>query len=137
MVGGINESFRKVWDLVEWYMHSPVDMDLVKLGRRADASVQRKPGWLEFLYSHVPKIGTPKKTVRKGDDMTSRERYMQEINVDPEYRISIKEFTKWLEDNDLYSTFMKMLNDPNEDVYDIAQDFSIPVSMVKYFLRTA
>lgn len=62
---------------------------------------------------------------------TNKIQYMKEINYDPEYKITVKEFTEWLAENNMEDTFNKMLKE--EDDYDIALDFSIPVTMVKYF----
>ena len=62
---------------------------------------------------------------------TNKIQYMKEINYDPEYKITVKEFTKWLAENNMEDTFNKMLKE--KDDYDIALDFSIPVTMVKYF----
>mgnify|MGYP006896802671 CR=1 FL=1 len=62
---------------------------------------------------------------------TNKIQYMKEINYDPEYKITEKEFTEWLAENNMEDTFNKMLKE--EDDYDIALDFSIPVAMVKYF----
>ena len=62
---------------------------------------------------------------------TNKIQYMKEINYDPEYKITVKEFTEWLTENNMEDTFNKMLKE--EDDYDIALDFSIPVAMIKYF----
>ena len=62
---------------------------------------------------------------------TNKIQYMKEINYDLEYKITVKEFTEWLAENNMEDTFNKMLKE--KDDYDIALDFSIPVAMVKYF----
>ena len=68
--------------------------------------------------------------------MTSnRIQYMKEINIDPEYKITVAEFKEWLTENNMEDTFQNLLKDEDKDDYDIALDFSIPVTMVKYFRR--
>ena len=68
--------------------------------------------------------------------MTSnRIQYMKEINIDPEYKITVVEFKEWLTENNMKDTFQNLLKDEDKDDYDIALDFSIPVTMVKYFRR--
>lgn len=69
--------------------------------------------------------------------MTNKERYLTEINSDPEYRTTIAEFKDWLTRNNMTDTFKRMLKSPDLDEYDIAVDFSIPVSMVKHFQKVA
>lgn len=64
-----------------------------------------------------------------------KEQYMKEINTDPEYRTTLKEFTQWLEENNMVDIFNKMLQNEENDDYYIAVDFSIPVTMVKYFRK--
>ena len=60
---------------------------------------------------------------------------MKEINIDPEYKITVVEFKEWLTENNMKDTFQNLLKDEDKDDYDIALDFSIPVTMVKYFRR--
>lgn len=68
--------------------------------------------------------------------MTRNQRqYMEEINYDIEYKITVKDFTQWLAENKKEEVFRKMLENKDLNVYDIALDFSIPVIMVKYFQK--
>lgn len=68
--------------------------------------------------------------------MTRNQRqYMEEINYDIEYKITVKDFTQWLTENKKEEVFRKMLENKDLDLYDIALDFSIPVIMVKYFQK--
>ena len=62
---------------------------------------------------------------------TNRAIYEREINTNDYYRISVEDFKIWLLDNNLEDRFYKSLHD--EDNYDIAVDFSIPISLVKFF----
>lgn len=60
-----------------------------------------------------------------------REQYVKEIaEQNSEYRTSIADFTEWLIRNNMIDTFTR---DLKSDDYEVAVDFSIPVSMVKYF----
>ena len=52
-----------------------------------------------------------------------------------DYRISVKGFVKWLAENSLAERFRAEIANPGNSLYDIAYDYSIPVSMVKYFTR--
>lgn len=70
---------------------------------------------------------------------TNKERYLEEINNDPEYKISIAGFQKWLTENNEHSDFQHSLDlvvIGDWDIYDLALDYSIPVTMVKWFLKT-
>ncbi len=63
--------------------------------------------------------------------------YRKTINVDYEYKITIKEFTKWLKKNpaaetELWETLKKIQKLSVEDLYFIAWDYNIPIIMVKY-----
>lgn len=64
---------------------------------------------------------------------TNKIQYMKEINYDPQYKITVKEFKKCLVEMNLVEIFNEQLKDEEYDDYDIALDFSIPVAMVKYF----
>lgn len=68
--------------------------------------------------------------------VTNRERYMKAINTDTEYKTTIAEFRQWLRDNNMEQRFATDMRYPENDLYDIAVDYSIPVIMVKA-LRTA
>ena len=59
------------------------------------------------------------------------EKAIKEGNED--FTFSIREFSNWLIDNDMWDRFEKDLNCPFNDLYDIAWDYSIPIIMVKYF----
>ncbi len=64
---------------------------------------------------------------------TNQKQYMEEINNNEEYNITVEEFTQWLKENNEEKEFTKMLNNKDLDDYDIALDYTIPVTMVKYF----
>ena len=51
----------------------------------------------------------------------------------PEYRISIEEFREWLTNNNEWAGFTASMNNPFNSLVDIAFDYSIPITMVKYF----
>ena len=60
--------------------------------------------------------------------------YNQDINnQNPDYKTTVENFKKWLTDHNGWKDFIKSLNCPDIDNYDIAFDYSIPVIMVKYF----
>ena len=63
--------------------------------------------------------------------------YMASINTDETYRITVKDFRQWLRDKNMTAEFERQLRDEDLTLYDIALDFAIPVSMVKYFRRSA
>ena len=70
--------------------------------------------------------------------MSNTDRYNHDIshgNID--YKISIESFKNWLRAENLQETFNQMLKDRELTLYDIALDFSIPDSMVKYFKQSA
>ncbi len=52
-----------------------------------------------------------------------------------DYRISIKDFRKWLTDNRLTEQFHKEISNHENGLCDIAYDYGIPVTMIKYFIR--
>ncbi len=63
--------------------------------------------------------------------------YRKTINTDDEYKITIKEFTKWLKKhpdcaNELWEKLEKIQKLSTEDLYSIAWDYNIPIIMVKY-----
>ena len=69
---------------------------------------------------------------------TNKERYLEEINNNPEYKISVARFQKWLAENNEYSDFQHSLHlvaIGDWDIYDLALDYSIPIAMVKWFLK--
>lgn len=82
----------------------------------------------------MPPLTNKEREVR---EMTNRQRYEHDINHNEDYRISIKAFREWLRAENMTEVFHKKLRDKEETLYDIALDFSIPVSMVKYFKKTA
>lgn len=59
--------------------------------------------------------------------------YRKQINIDKDYKISIKDFIKWLKEYGEVEGFKKEL--AAYDDYSIATDYSIPVTMVKYFRK--
>ena len=69
--------------------------------------------------------------------MTNKEQYTKEININKEYKITVKEFKTWLTENNMVTTLKGMLNNPTYDNFDIALDFSIPVAMVKLLRKEA
>lgn len=68
----------------------------------------------------------------------NKKRYEREINTDSSYKITISEFQKWLKTEEKRKeAFKKGLDDIIRKInnyYDVAVDFSIPVTMVKFFL---
>ena len=52
-----------------------------------------------------------------------------------DYRVSVKSFIEWLTENRMTEKFKTELRNPENSFYDIAYDYSIPVTMVKYFCR--
>lgn len=82
----------------------------------------------------MPPLTNKEREVR---EMTNRERYERDINHSDDYRISVKAFREWLRAENMTEIFHKKLRDEEETLYDIALDFSIPVSMVKYFKQSA
>lgn len=69
--------------------------------------------------------------------LTNKEIYEEVINVNKNFNISISDFSAWLEDNNYTKLFSEELDkiENENDLYYVAVDFTIPVSMVKYFLR--
>ena len=68
---------------------------------------------------------------------TNEYNYRKTINVDYDYKITIKQFTKWLKKNpaaqaELWETLEKIQKLSVEDLYFIACDYKIPIIMVKY-----
>jgi hypothetical protein len=68
---------------------------------------------------------------------TNEYNYRKTINIDYDYKITIKEFTKWLKKNpaaetELWETLKKIQKLSVEDLYFIAWDYNIPIIMVKY-----
>ena len=70
--------------------------------------------------------------------MSNTDRYNHDIshgNID--YKISIESCRNGQGPENMQATFNQMLKDQQLTLYDIALDFSIPVSMVKYFKQSA
>lgn len=68
---------------------------------------------------------------------TNEYNYRKTINVDYDYKITIKEFTKWLKKNpaaeaELWEALKKIQKLSVDDLYFIAWDYNIPIIMVKY-----
>ena len=62
--------------------------------------------------------------------------YIKDIsNRVTEYSISIADFRRWLAENSLTEQFRKELANHENGLCDIAYDYGIPVTMVKYFSR--
>ena len=70
--------------------------------------------------------------------MTNREQYIAELKEqDKDYRTTIKDFIRDIQTMGLTDRFkddIKSIGIHN-DVYDIAVDYSIPVMMVKLFMK--
>lgn len=64
--------------------------------------------------------------------MNNKERYNKEISEQNSYyKVTIKEFINWLKENNEFEWFkIRILN--NENFYNIATNYSIPVIMIKY-----
>ena len=70
--------------------------------------------------------------------MTNKEQYFNEINRCEDYRTTIADFRAWLQDNNMEDTFNERLQHPSlYDDFELAVDFSIPLTMVRYFRKTA
>lgn len=66
----------------------------------------------------------------------NRADYLENLNNrNEDYKVSISDFKKWLIENDKMDYFIKEISYAELEVFGIAIDFSIPVSMVKYFRR--
>lgn len=64
--------------------------------------------------------------------------YLDTINTDSEYKITVKEFKAWLEKNNLTRQFSEdirrwLIEDDIDFLYSIAWDYNIPIILVKYF----
>ena len=83
--------------------------------------------------------GGDKPPPKKKGDMTMNRNYKSYTadiaNRVGDYRISVKGFIEWLTDNRMTEKFKAELSNPENSFYDIAYDYSIPVTMVKYFCR--
>lgn len=63
--------------------------------------------------------------------------YRKTINTDRDYKITIKEFIKWIKkypgcESELWERLKKIQKLSTEDLYHIAWDYTIPIIMVKY-----
>ena len=70
--------------------------------------------------------------------MTNREQYINELKEqDKDYRTTIKAFMKDIQMMGLAEKFREDIRSIgiHYDVYDVAVDYSIPVAMVKLFMR--
>ena len=70
--------------------------------------------------------------------MTNREQYINELREqDKDYRTTIKDFLKDIQMMGLAERFRKDIRSIgiHYDVYDVAVDYSIPVMMVKLFMK--
>lgn len=68
--------------------------------------------------------------------MNYRREYEKAMATNGEdFNVTEKEFKAWLEESGNYAGFEKQIKNicSEEDYYYIALDYSIPVSMVKYF----
>lgn len=68
---------------------------------------------------------------------TNEYNYKKTINVNADYRITIKEFRKWLQKNptieaELLEDLKKIQKLSLDDLYYFAWDYTIPIIMVKY-----
>lgn len=64
--------------------------------------------------------------------------YIEDLaRQDEYYKTSIKEFVRDIKDRGLADRFREDIRQIgiHHNIYDVAYDFSIPVAMVKYFLR--
>ena len=68
----------------------------------------------------------------------NRADYMENLNNrNKDYKISINDFKKWLIKNDKMDYFIQEISYSEPDIFGIAIDFSIPVTMVKFFMKGA
>lgn len=70
--------------------------------------------------------------------MTAYNEYQMNINTNEYYKISKKDFVKWLEESGEKNFFKNMIEADElniEEWYDIAVDYSIPFIMIKWFKR--
>lgn len=68
---------------------------------------------------------------------TNEYNYRKTINLDYEYKITVKEFRKWLQKNpaaesEFWEGLKKIQKLSTEDLYFFAWDYNIPIIMVKY-----
>ncbi len=70
--------------------------------------------------------------------MTNESIYRKEINTNEDYKISKKEFEKWLRDENKLGVFTVDLYDAmmSDDMYTVAVDYSIPIIMVKIIIKS-
>ena len=67
--------------------------------------------------------------------MNYAENYRKELHSSRFYRISLKDFMDWFNEDKTDYTKKTFLRDAEEDIYLAAYDFSIPVIMVKYLIK--
>ena len=64
----------------------------------------------------------------------NRADYMKNLNNrNEDFKVRISDFKKWLIENDKMDYFLQEVSYSEPDIFGIAIDFSIPVTMVKYF----
>ena len=70
----------------------------------------------------------------------NRPMYTEDISDrDENYRTTIKDFTQWLRDTDSEDDFRTSIHDLNKgygEYYGIAVRYTIPIVMIKHFMRT-
>ena len=70
--------------------------------------------------------------------MTNKERYMKEINTISEYKITWSEFFKWCYINKITTDeILEFYDGTEESLYDVANDYTIPIIMVKKIIKEA
>ena len=72
--------------------------------------------------------------------MTNYQGYIEDLTrQDKEYKTTIKEFTQWVTDHNMIDRFREDIRSIgiHNDIYDIALDYSIPVSMIKFFISNS
>ena len=68
----------------------------------------------------------------------NRADYMKNLNSrNEDFKVRISDFKKWLIENDKMDYFLQEVSYSEPDIFGIAIDFSIPVTMVKYFRKGA
>lgn len=67
--------------------------------------------------------------------MNYAENYRKELHTSNYYRVSLKNFIDWFNEDKTGGTKKIFLEDVAEDIFKAAYDFSIPVIMVKYLIK--